>query len=229
VVECQSYSIFIKPIASFLIATHMDILSRIFGSPNRVKIMRLFLFNPDKVYGNDDVAHLTKTPIFEADIETRSLHHAGMLKRRLITKLVKSKFKRKTYLAKRKITGWVLNEKFPHLSPLQVLLVNTLLLKSGDIIKKISRAGSVKLIIISGVFIQSSDSRIDLLIVGDKFRKTAVQRVIKGMESEIGKELRYSLLTTDDFRYRLSVYDKLVRDVFDFPHKKIFDRLGIER
>ena len=206
----------------------MDTLSRIFGSPNRVKIMRLFLFNPDKVYGNDDVVRLTNTPLFEVVIETRSLELAGLIKRRLVTREVQSKFKKKIYLAKRKVTGWTLNANFPHLLPLQTLLINTLLLKSGEIVRKINQAGSIKLIVIAGVFLQKNESRVDLLIVGDRISKSTIERVLQRMESEIGKELKYSLLTTEDFRYRLSVYDKLVRDVFDYPHRKILDRIGIE-
>jgi len=190
--------------------------------------MRLFLFNPDKVYGNDDVVRLTNTPLFEVVIETRSLELAGLIKRRLVTREVQSKFKKKIYLAKRKVTGWTLNANFPHLLPLQTLLINTLLLKSGEIVRKINQAGSIKLIVIAGVFLQKNESRVDLLIVGDRISKSTIERVLQRMESEIGKELKYSLLTTEDFRYRLSVYDKLVRDVFDYPHRKILDRIGIE-
>ena len=28
---------------------------------------------------------------------------------------------------------------------------------------------------------------------------------------------------TEEYKYRISMYDKLVRDVLDFPHKKIID------
>jgi hypothetical protein len=57
--------------------------------------------------------------------------------------------------------------------------------------------------------------------------KAAVDRVIHTLESELGSELRYAVFETSDFSYRLNIYDKLIRDVFDFPHEKILDRIGI--
>jgi hypothetical protein len=48
-----------------------------------------------------------------------------------------------------------------------------------------------------------------------------------GMEAEIGKELRYAYFSTDEFRYRLSMYDKLIRDILDYPHRVLLDKLGI--
>ena len=49
---------------------------------------------------------------------------------------------------------------------------------------------------------------------------------MKIIESEIGKELRYAYFSTEDFQYRLSMCDKLTRDILDYPHKKILNKLG---
>ena len=84
-----------------------------------------------------------------------------------------------------------------------------------------------KLIIVAGVFIQEKESRADILIVGDNVKRTSLENTIKTLESEIGKELRYAYFTTDDFRYRLNMYDKLTRDILDYPHKTVLDKLGI--
>ena len=54
-----------------------------------------------------------------------------------------------------------------------------------------------------------------------------MERVIRSIEAEIGKELRYASFETPDFRYRLGMYDKLVRDILDFPHKKVVDKIGV--
>jgi hypothetical protein len=43
----------------------------------------------------------------------------------------------------------------------------------------------------------------------------------------VGKELRYAFFSTDEFKYRMSMYDKLVRDILDYPHKVLLDKLGI--
>ena len=76
--------------------------------------------------------------------------------------------------------------------------------------------------------IQNWDNRIDLLIVGERLKKGKLERTIRSMESEIGRELKYSILDTTDFQYRYSIGDKLVRDVFDYQHQIVLDKLGIE-
>ena len=52
----------------------------------------------------------------------------------------------------------------------------------------------MKLILVSGVFIKSADSRVDLLIVGDKMRRSKIEKEVRRLEAEIGVELVYALL-----------------------------------
>jgi hypothetical protein len=47
------------------------------------------------------------------------------------------------------------------------------------------------------------------------------------MEAEIGKELVFASFETADFHYRLGMYDKLIRDILDYPHQKLLDKLNI--
>ncbi len=85
----------------------------------------------------------------------------------------------------------------------------------------------MKLIVTAGIFIQDPESRADLLVVGDSVKRAKLESVIKGVEAEVGKELRYAFFSTEEFRYRLSMYDKLVRDILDYPHRILLDKLGI--
>jgi hypothetical protein len=55
-----------------------------------------------------------------------------------------------------------------------------------------------------------------------------LSRVIKEIESGLGKEIKYAVLDTADFTYRLSSRDKLIRDVFDYPHNLILDKVGVQ-
>ena len=74
---------------------------------------------------------------------------------------------------------------------------------------------------VSGVFIKNKDTRVDLLIVGDKIKKSKVEEEVRKLEAEIGTELVYVVFDTKEFIYRLDMYDKLVRDILDFPHEVI--------
>lgn len=208
----------------------MEVLSKLFGSPTRVKLMRFFLFNPDKIYSSKEAASRAHALLRETEKELRIFEKASFIKRRQIIETeVITRRSKKPLVRRRKITGWTLDRLFPYLLPLKNLIINTTLINHRDMIRRLARGGSLKLVIAAGVFIQEEESRLDLLIVGDHLKKAVVGRVVKAMESEIGKELRYVILETQEFKYRASICDKLIRDVMDYPHQKLLDKLESEK
>ena len=192
----------------------METLSKLFGSEAKVKIMRLFLFNPERVFDVGDIATRVKADRRKVRKEVGILEKAGLIKKRAGSKKTRG-------------NSFGLDSSFAYLLPLQNFLINTEPLHAKEIIKKISKLGAIKLIITSGVFIQEPESRTDLLIVGDHVKNSSLENLIKDLESEIGKELKYAYFTTEDFKYRLGMFDKLTRDILDYPHKKVLNRLGI--
>lgn len=205
----------------------MDVLAKLFGSEAKVKIMRLFLFNPDQPFSRNNISARAKVSLPVVRHETVRLRKMGMIKgkRFVVTNTVKRG--KKLVLKKKKEGGWILNPAFPYLPAIRNLLINTVLVKNSDILKRLNTVGKMRLIILAGTFIQDEDSRVDLLVVGDNIRFAPLESAIRILESEIGKELRYAAFETGDFRYRLGIYDKLIRDILDYPHQKLLDRIGL--
>ena len=213
------------PLASILFAESlsgkmiaMEVLSKLFGSADRIKIMRLFILNPEANFLLKEISLRSKVNSGRAQSELNLLKEAGMLKQ-------KSVYVEGSRGRKKAVPSWSLSQSFNFLNPLKQLLFNIEPFKKEEVIRRFRNIGRVKVIIIAGIFIQNEDSRADLLIVGDELRKGTIEKAIKSMEAEIGKELSYGVFETDDFRYRVSVCDKFVRDVLDFPHKKILNKL----
>lgn len=204
--------------------TH-HILEKLFGSAPRVKIMKLFLFNSSVIFDKKEVEQKTKVTSAAATKELKLLNEIGLIRKRVFNKVVESKKTGK--ISKKKTSGFVLNDNFGFLRHLKNLLINNEPLQQADISRRIGRAGKIKVIVISGVFIQADDSRLDILIVGDNIKDRSLKNTISTMESEIGKELRYTVFDTEDFKYRYSVCDRLIRDVLDYPHEVVVDRLGL--
>ena len=194
----------------------METLSKLFGSEAKVKIMRLFLFSPETVFNTGDISEKVKEDESRVRKEINQLEKIGLIKQRISHKNGNGNKK-----------GYVLNSVFMYLTPLQNFLINVEPLNSKEIVKRISKLGSIKLLLIAGVFIQEPESRVDMLVVGDHIKKSNLEHTIKILESEIGKELRYAYFTTEDFNYRNGMCDKLTRDILDYPHKKILNKLGI--
>lgn len=212
----------------------MDILEKIFGSAAKVKIIRLFLFNPSTLFDVAAISLRAKVSPQVVRNEMRGLEEIALVRAKMFQKSiarkparVKSGKKHAAKPIKMKARGWVLNEDFMYLGALKGFLIGMSAFQPDDIVKKMNRVGKIKLLVVSGVFIQEKESRVDLLVVGDGLKKGVLESTIKSIEAELGRELVYSAFETADFQYRISMFDKLIRDILDFPHKKLVDKLGV--
>ena len=194
----------------------METLAKLFGGQARVRIMRLFLLNNNNSFEIEDI--ISRSRVMKSNVrkEINALLTMGFIKSKTITK-------EGSRGAKKKVMAWSLNSEFKYLNSLRDLLIDPTLLLQEDLPQRFKQAGKIKLMLVSGVFIGNSKSRADVLIVGDKLKKNILQQVIKGLEAEIGKELDYVVLDTEEFKYRLDMYDKLVCDIIDLPHEKLID------
>lgn len=185
----------------------MDLLAKLFGDATLVRLMRFFLFHPDGTF-------MPKTLSEKLHVPARAL--TGPLS-----------WLKSAGFAKKKAKGWTLDTAFPHMVSLKELMLGNML-ADVDIEGRIARAGSIKLVTASGIFMNGDfDTRTDILIVGDRINERALKRAIAGIESDCGTEIRYVTLSTKDFRYRMDMNDRLVRDVFDYPHRNIVNKLGL--
>jgi hypothetical protein len=200
----------------YVILGPMNVLEGIFDSQHKAKLLKLFLFNPAQVFDAKTIA--TKVKGREKDI------------RRELSTLEKIRFvknKETRNAANRKVSGWVSNPQFAHTEALREFLINVSPFTNEGLIKLFSKAGRIKLVVISGVFIHNFDARVDLLVVGDRIKKTIFDKTMRELEAEVGREIQYAMLESDDFEYRLGVGDKLVRDIFDYPHEVIHNKIGL--
>ncbi len=197
----------------------MDILGKLLGGIPRVKIMRLFLLNPEQPFEAADVADRSR---LQSTITRRTI--SGLVAMDFVKK--KSFIKEVTdgrtgKIKKKRVQGYVLATDFPYITELKSLLVEGDFFKHEELARRFKPVGRVHLLVVSGIFIQNSESRLDVLIVGDNLKRNVIQKTIQVLESELGKELAYAVFDTADFKYRVSMYDKLLRDVFDYPHERL--------
>jgi hypothetical protein len=206
----------------------MDLLGKIFGNPARVKIMRLFLFHDVTPFTIEEIARRSHVRKDAARKELNLLTKVKMLSKKSFTEKVPTKpTKKKPEGGFRRVKrkGWVLNPKFDLIVPLKNLLIDTELIHSNDLTKRLRQAGTIKLLVLSGLFTRDEHRKLDLLIVGDKVKDAALSKQISIIESEIGRELRYSYFEVDEFTYRMGMYDKLLRDVLENDHTTLINKI----
>lgn len=208
--------------------THMESLGKIFGSRHRVKIMRLFLFNSSSTFDVDDVVCRTKTPSTYISKELHMLTKIGFLRKKSFIKKTPGRITKKNQkppMKKTKKIGWALNTKFNIVEPLRVLLLDSELVNEKDLTKRIKKTGTIKLLVLSGVFTYDLDRKLDLLVVGNNIKKDLLTKEMATLESEIGRELRYGVFTVDEYKYRITMYDKLIRDIMENNHIKLINKI----
>ncbi len=191
----------------------MDPLARLFSSSARLKLLRLFLFNDDAAYTTPDIAFRISVPKEALGKELRVLIAAGVIKKRTSAK---------------EGVVYGANHRFEHYAALQAFMRATTALSDTDMITTLKKAGSLRLVALSGLFTGALETKADLLIVGDKLDDKQLEKTVHELEAELGRELRYAAFSTEDFRYRVGVYDRLLRDIFDYPHRTILDKIGMQ-
>jgi len=95
-------------------------------------------------------------------------------------------------------------------------------------LQQVKRLGKIKLAIISGIFVNEPNARVDLFLVGEGINNKHIHGFIKKIETQIGKEINYVLMSTNDFYYRYDMFDRFVREIFEQPHEVLINKLKFE-
>lgn len=189
----------------------MDILAELVGSAGRARALRLFLFSADLTLTVEETARRARLGKPEALRELRFFERIGLLKR----------VKRAT-----RVASWTVESTHEAFQPLLALATSTTL-RHHEILDKLRPVGKLSAVVLAGGFINEPRSRADLLVVADRLDEKKLLIALKQIEVEVGREIRYVAFETPEFKYRRTIYDKLIRDILDFPHQVLLDRIGV--
>lgn len=189
----------------------MEPLAKLFGSSARIKTLRLFIFNKDMAFTAAEVGDRTKLNKEAVRRELSELMAAGLVRKK----------------GSQMPVHYQTNPRFEHLAELDVFIRETTTVRPKDMVAALKRSGALRLVVLSGLFTGVEQAQIDLLVVGDGLDERALANAVHTLEAELGREIRYATFATTDFRYRLGIYDRLLRDVFDYPHRVLIDKIGL--
>ncbi|MFH1182689.1 MAG: hypothetical protein V1690_00300 [Candidatus Moraniibacteriota bacterium] len=187
-----------------------DFLELILGSGARARLIKFFILNPVSKVSPQELKERLQIDQRRVRGELDTLIKIGVIKKR------KALSRFLYYLDKE-------NQYYPELKKIVAKCTIFPQLKSID---KITKTGHVKLVLVSGIFANTLKTRADILIIGDAINKVRLRDVIREVEAEIGRELRYATFSSEEYEYRLNMFDKFIREFFDSPHKIILNRMG---
>ncbi len=169
-------------------------LKRLFTSGTRVKLLTLFLFHPDEEYFIRELTRKLDEQINSVRRELDNLKKIGLLKS-------KNKNRKKYY---------IVDKSFIAFQELKHIFLKAMSDKD-EIVKKIAKCGDVDLMLLSGIFVEKI-STVDLLMVSENMDKQKLEIVLNA-EIETEKPVKYSILTKDDFLYRLKCKDRFIQEL----------------
>lgn len=204
----------------------MELLGKLFGGNDRVKIMRFFLHNSDLIVNVNKISEKTKCKPAIVRKELTNLTSVGFVeKKKSKVYTVSTKAKKGTPQTK-EVVGFKLNNDFPYNASLRDLLFDFEAMDKKELADRFKHIGRIKKFMVAGLFIGDPKSRVDILIIGEAINKTKAEKVFELLSSETGRDLTFSVMDVEEFEYRFKMYDKFIRDILDMPNEVIIDKLN---
>jgi len=195
-------------------------LDKLFGSNLRVKILKLFLLHPTDKFCGRQLSRDLKSQINPLHRELENLEKFGILSSG-INDIQEGDKKDCSWQDKK---YYCANQEFVLFDEIKTLIVKAQILYEKDFVIKLQLAGKVKLLILSGIFVNNVNSAIDLLLVG-KFNKIKLLKLIKELEDGLGKEINYTIFDSQEFKYRRDITDVFLFSILDGKKMVVIDEI----
>lgn len=203
----------------------MEVLEKLLGSGTRIKVMRFFLMSPEGIFTLKDAAKSLRLGAAKVKRELTLLGKTGFLKQRI--KESEIFFKTKKRPKKKREKGFVLNQFFPFLREFRALIVEAAPISRELLQRRFRSLGrGLRLVLLSGIFTnKETPGHVDILVVGDSIRRSRIEKILGKIEAELGKELKYVIFDTNEFKYRQGMYDRFLHDILESEHDVLIDNL----
>ncbi len=188
-------------------------IDALFGSKTRVKLLHLFLNNPNRAFYVREITRKIDEQINSVRRELANMLSIGIIK--------SENSNNRLY--------YEINQDYQHYEPLHQIFADSKLssaavsnVEVNDWTRRLKPLGDVRVVIFSGILVRGSGSDVDVFMAGD-INKTQAKKFIKELEAEEGKNLNYTVMTYEDFYYRLSIKDRFVLGLTGGKHTVIAD------
>jgi hypothetical protein len=192
-------------------------IDALFGSKTRVKLLHLFLNSPGQSFYVREITRKIDEQINSVRRELSNMLEIGII--------TSDNADNKLY--------YQVNQRYDYYVPLRAIfgdnveetntvpvLADTSSDEYADIIRSIP---GLRLAVFSGVLVRGSTSEIDVVLVGN-LSTPKVKAAIKFVEKGEGRDINYSVLSYDEFYYRLSIRDRFITEILNGKHIVVIDK-----
>ncbi len=190
---------------------------QLFGSKTRVKLLSLFLNNPGRPFYVREITRKIEEQINSVRRELANLLSVGVIK--------SDTEKNRLY--------YEVNQKYRYYQELHSIFANISSApaieetkEEDHIAKLLQTTGTLELAFLCGNFVRDSHIGIDVFIMGD-VNRARVAKVITQLENDLNRELNYTVMTRDDYDYRVNMNDRFLANLLDAKKIVLADTINV--
>ncbi len=180
-------------------------IDALFGSKTRVKLLHLFLNNPNRAFYVREITRKIDEQINSVRRELANMLSIGIIQ--------SDSANNRLY--------YEVSQSYTYYEPLRAIFADgsfgteaTATPVITDWAKRLKPLGDVRVAVLTGSLVRGSKSDVDIVLVGN-VNKTQLKRFIKQMEEEEGKSLNYTHMPYEEFYYRLSIKDRFITNIIN--------------
>jgi DNA-binding MarR family transcriptional regulator len=172
-------------------------LEHLFGSTSRAKILKFFCTHPTARGYVRELARSLDIALNGLSRELENLERMGFV----VSSLDQGK------------KFYSVNPEFPMLVELKALIFKSIVLLEQAIVRDVREMRGVQVFVLTGIFV-NEETETDILLVGTIDRQK-VQKLITSLSKSFYQDIRFTLFTPAEYKYRLEVTDKFVYTILN--------------
>jgi hypothetical protein len=210
-------------------------VDQLFGSKTRVKLLQLFFSNPNRSFYVREITRKIDEQINSVRRELSNLLSIGIIKSN----------------ADNNRLYYEVDQEYEYYQPLAMIFGGLKVAAAPEksskkaskeqpetpvideavpehpLAKAIRSTGHIELAFLTGQFTRDDLSGIDILIVGDT-NSSKVENFIDELEKTEKKELRYTVMPMDTYKYRIQINDRFIGNVLAAKKQVIINTHNLE-
>ncbi|MBI2589190.1 transcriptional regulator [Candidatus Saccharibacteria bacterium] len=202
---------------------------QLFGSKTRVKLLSLFYENPNRSFYVREITRKIDEQINSVRRELANLLSIGII----------------TSDANNNRLYYEVDQKYKYYRPLAAIFSGKTLaptskdetkaqakkesvepkvdeLPETPLAKGLRSTGHVELAVLTGQFTRDEIAGVDLVVVGD-INQAKIDRFVEELEKSENKQIRYTVMTLPDYKYRQQIKDRFVTHLLEAKKQVIIN------
>ncbi|HVC36744.1 MAG TPA: transcriptional regulator [Candidatus Dormibacteraeota bacterium] len=188
-------------------------VEQLFGSKTRVKLLQLFYSNPNRSFYVREITRKIEEQINSVRRELSNLLNIGII--------VSDNNNNRLY--------YEVNQKYEFYDPLKIIFGRNKKKNSSSSDttntsqnSDLKALGHVDFAIFTGQFTRDESAGVDFLIVGE-INPNALAKYVAELEAKESKDIRYTVMKLDDFKYRRQIKDRFIIGIMNAKKQILTD------